>query len=812
VCGWVYCLGMERIRTLTGTLVATLLYFTSIGVEAKVLSCDATKGNGRGWIPKAFQIDVSNDRKTANVISPVTDVFGAKPFEKSFLGSSLWSRGKGKSKMGDYYNYQLRLDLDSNDTEAKIVMTMQGYRDNELQFRCVAGGSNQLVTDDSTTVQTRDTESNATRVIELQSPKGKLRLDFAKKKVVINADNAVFNAIREDVKNTGILRLAVTNISKSCSDSIWQDEIPLIAVDAEIIGSDITINGLDAVFKVESDLASELSFFVTDTSSSGRWSCRSFPTPRADSQLFLGEVKDTVRGRISEGGWNQYTSLRIAQYSRGGREETTVVGYKARRAGPTSHDVKGFALLNHEFCGFIAEMVPSPGSADIVLTCPSGYSSKIDFEGKGKGLGGYGRGTDANGEAVTLAIEPAGPDIFRQFPTLIAQKFEARSVADGRPKDFNVDDFKRLKDRLAQLESKQESQQQAISQDTLSPSIRITASNADGARGIISGVATDNTGIAEVLIDGQAVAVDSAGQFTTSTFIPSGGIDVQITAYDLKGLSTTETIRLERTKRTQTVSRLAAVNPLVGPKQKPSRDRAALIIGVEQYARAPSADYASGDAQMFADYAREKLGIPDNNIKILTDTEAEEAAILRALKVWLPKAVKPDTTDLYVFYAGHGMPTADGTSAYLVPYDGDIQLLEDTAISRKRFFDEISATKPRSATFFFDNCYSGATRSEQQLLAARPLTIKVEETDVPDNYLVFAAGETDQIAGVEPEVKHGRFSYFVFKGLEGEADANSDGKISAGELHKYVRESVGRFSAGAQTPTMLGDKGRWVLR
>ena len=215
---------------------------------------------------------------------------------------------------------------------------------------------------------------------------------------------------------------------------------------------------------------------------------------------------------------------------------------------------------------------------------------------------------------------------------------------------------------------------------------------------------------------------------------------------------------------------------------------------------------------MFADYAREKLGIPDNNIKVLTDTGATETEVLRALKVWLPKAVKPDTTDLYVFYAGHGMPTADGTSAYLVPYDGDIQLLEDTAISRKRFFDEISATKPRSATFFFDNCYSGATRSEQQLLAARPLTIKVEETDVPENYLVFAAGETDQIAGVLDEVKHGRFSYFVFKGLEGEADANQDGKITAGELHKYVRESVGRFSAGAQTPTMLGDAGKWVLR
>ncbi len=392
-------------------------------------------------------------------------------------------------------------------------------------------------------------------------------------------------------------------------------------------------------------------------------------------------------------------------------------------------------------------------------------------------------------------------------------------VASGEPKKIsqqpitqNSEHVKALEQRIAKLEAEKTATQQTILQDTQSPSIRITSANSDGARGTIAGVATDNTSIAEVLVDGQAVAVDSSGRFYTSTFIPSGGIDIQITAYDLKGLSTTQTVHFERTQRTQQVSRLAAVNPLVGPKQKPSRDRAALIVGVEDYARAPSADFASGDAEMFADYAKEKLGVTDNNIKVLSDTEASKAEILRALKVWLPQAVKPDTTDLYVFYAGHGMPTADGTSAYLVPYDGDIELLEDTAISRKRFFDEINATKPRSATFFFDNCFSGATRSEELLLASRPLGIKVQETSIPDNYLVFAAGETDQIAGVEPEVKHGRFSYFVFKGLEGEADANSDGKISAGELHAFVRESVRRFSAGAQTPMMLGDAGRWVLQ
>ena len=369
-----------------------------------------------------------------------------------------------------------------------------------------------------------------------------------------------------------------------------------------------------------------------------------------------------------------------------------------------------------------------------------------------------------------------------------------------------------LKDRLTQLEAEKATQQQSISQDTQNPVIRISNTTAVDAKGVISGIVADNTGVAEIRVDGEIVSIDGSGRFTANIFIPVEGKSVEVVAFDLKGLSTTETVRLERNRRKQTVSRLAAVNPLVGPKQKPSRDRAALIIGLEEYAEAPPADYASRDAQMFADYAREKLGISPENVMVLTDTEATRSGLLKALKVWLPQAVQPGTTDLYVFYAGHGMASDDGESAYIVPYGANTFLLEDTAISRERFYEEIGAAKPRTATFFFDNCYAGTTRSEERLLAQRPLSIKVQESPVPENYLVFTAGESNQTAGVLDEVKHGRFSYFVFKGLEGEADANSDGKISAGELHKYVRESVGRFSAGAQTPTMLGDAGRWVLR
>mgnify|MGYP002152325868 CR=1 FL=1 len=363
---------------------------------------------------------------------------------------------------------------------------------------------------------------------------------------------------------------------------------------------------------------------------------------------------------------------------------------------------------------------------------------------------------------------------------------------------------------LSALEREISPSKNAVDQDP--PTLTLSYQKTSNVRGILNGRAIDQSGIAELLVDGRPVAVEQDGTFEFSTYVPLGGKTLSVIAIDGAGLSTTQSITMSRVEEQASRPRLAAANPLKGPKQPVSENRAALIIGLENYAVTQAAEFAARDATIFADYAREKLGVPAENVRVLTDSQASERGILRALKVWLPQVVAPGETDLYVFYAGHGMPTADGDSAYLVPYDGDVQLLEDTAISRTRFFSEIQRVQPKSATFFFDNCFSGATRSEKLLLASRPLGIKVKEEKIPDNYLVFSAGESSQTAGVLNEVQHGRFSYFVFKGLEGEADSNRDGKISAGELHRYVRESVGRFSAGSQTPTVLGGLNRWVIQ
>ena len=41
------------------------------------------------------------------------------------------------------------------------------------------------------------------------------------------------------------------------------------------------------------------------------------------------------------------------------------------------------------------------------------------------------------------------------------------------------------------------------------------------------------------------------------------------------------------------------------------------------------------------------------------------------------------------------------------------------------------------------------------------------------------------------------FSYFLMKGMEGEAGANQDNQITAGELHVYVEQNVVQQSCGA---------------
>jgi len=291
-----------------------------------------------------------------------------------------------------------------------------------------------------------------------------------------------------------------------------------------------------------------------------------------------------------------------------------------------------------------------------------------------------------------------------------------------------------------------------------------------------------------------------------------GGASVSVQAFNVAGLSSTMSVRLERTTRRKAALSFARLNPLVRKVAK-NRDALALIVGVANYSETPAAAvYADTDAQVFADYATEKLGVPAERVKTLVNDAADEKGMLLAVKRWLKRAAKNGKSDVYVFFAGHGLASDDGKQMYLLPYDGAPELLDDTAILRDRLFNDIASANPRSVTVFFDTCYSGQSRGDDMLITSRPVSIKAAKKAIPDNFTLLTAAAGDQTAKPLEEAKHGMFSYFLMKGMEGDADANKDNQITAGELHQYVQQNVVQQSSGRQTPELQGDADRVLVR
>jgi uncharacterized caspase-like protein len=209
------------------------------------------------------------------------------------------------------------------------------------------------------------------------------------------------------------------------------------------------------------------------------------------------------------------------------------------------------------------------------------------------------------------------------------------------------------------------------------------------------------------------------------------------------------------------------------------------------------------------------LIIKPENIKLLLDEDADDVNILKVFENWLPLQVNKGKTDVYVFFSGHGLPSVDGQSLYFLPYGVDKDLLSRTAIGQKEVVAALIASKPKSVTMFIDSCYSGQTRGGETLLAsAKPLTLKAIANVYPSNFSVITASSNDQISSSSPELKHGIFSFYLMKGMEGDADGNKDGKITAGEMQDYLSDKVSRQAMSMnrkQDTQLIGEPNKVLL-
>ena len=376
-------------------------------------------------------------------------------------------------------------------------------------------------------------------------------------------------------------------------------------------------------------------------------------------------------------------------------------------------------------------------------------------------------------------------------------------------------DVERQRNQLAEERRILDAEKNKREQAKLATKINIsTIATQPDLNGVITISIQTNSDTSSLKINGEELGGKADGIYSVKKVARVGQeTKFTIVGVDVNGNTDTKTITVVR-QAADSKAVFAQLNA-ANVKQQPPRDAVAIIVGIEKYKRVAKADFANADAQVFYDYASRALGIKPENIKLLVDDGADDAEIYRAFQNWLPLKVKKGKTEVFVFFSGHGLPSQDGKSLYLLPWGVDKDFVEKTAINQQEIIASLQAVQPKSVTMFLDSCYSGQTRGGETLLAsARPIALKAEANAYPPNFTVISASAPDQLSSSSPDLKHGIFSYYLMKGMEGDADQNKDGKITVAEIQEYLTDMVGRQAMGMnrkQQPQLFGDADRVLV-
>jgi len=202
-------------------------------------------------------------------------------------------------------------------------------------------------------------------------------------------------------------------------------------------------------------------------------------------------------------------------------------------------------------------------------------------------------------------------------------------------------------------------------------------------------------------------------------------------------------------------------------------------------------------------------------ITFLKNEEATGQGIKTALFEWLKSALEEDLVIL--FFAGHGSPESpdDTKNLFLLPYDTKYNSITTTGFPMwdietafKRFI------RAKKVIVLADACHSGgvgesfdiARRSNK---AAKDNLISAglqNLSTISDGICVISASDDKQFSQESRKWGggHGVFTYFLLKGLNGDADYNKDKRVTLGEMIPYLSEKVRRETKNAQSPIVSG--------
>ncbi|MBC8384750.1 MAG: caspase family protein [Candidatus Cloacimonetes bacterium] len=306
----------------------------------------------------------------------------------------------------------------------------------------------------------------------------------------------------------------------------------------------------------------------------------------------------------------------------------------------------------------------------------------------------------------------------------------------------------------------------------------------------ITGQVIDNEGIGYVTVNGKKVDLDSQNRFKEKIILKFGLNTVQIKAVDFYDNSTFESINIYRAEYIEPKNNYSDIDfAFETSDNKPNA--IAVVIGIEEYQYAPNVANAYNDADIFREYFIKTFGLKRENIYLRFDEKSTKGEFDKVFSEngWISNNAEPNS-EIFVYYAGHGVADIETGKSYLIPNDIDPNYAT-TGYSLNELYQNLSKIKSKSTTIILDACFSGLSRDNEMLLAdSRPISIEVKKCIIPENIDIFTASTSNEISSGYKDKKHGLFTYFFLKGLNKEADENNDSKITLEEMENYLKENV----------------------
>jgi uncharacterized caspase-like protein len=171
------------------------------------------------------------------------------------------------------------------------------------------------------------------------------------------------------------------------------------------------------------------------------------------------------------------------------------------------------------------------------------------------------------------------------------------------------------------------------------------------------------------------------------------------------------------------------------------------------------------------------LATKDASVKVLTNEDATQSALLSTMHTLFEDAQSDDAVVLY--FSGHGTPGA------LVCHDG--------LLTYQHIFKMLKGCKASRKVIIADACFAGKMRTTSQQTSSYN----------SQNVMLFLSSRTNETSQ-ETQYKNSLFTIFLERGLRGGADKNRDRQITAREIYDFVHKGVTDASSNKQHPVMWG--------